>query len=220
MFKRLFTTKPAPTLSSLEAYAKWATSYPPHAHNTLMQAEETAMLALLPDVRGQTALDLACGTGRYGQVLAERGARRVISLDNSLPMLEHGRPAGAIAGTLERLPIADECADGVVCALALGHLPDLDAPMREIGRVLKPGGWALVSDFHPFLALSGAQRTFNAGGRTFAVEHYAHLYSDYARAAAAAGLAITAVDEPRIAQPNAPVQAKTPVALVFQFTRL
>ncbi|MDE2497874.1 MAG: biotin synthase, partial [Xanthomonadaceae bacterium] len=41
-------------LEPREAYALWAASYPPRAHNPVMQAEERAMLALMPvDLRGQ-----------------------------------------------------------------------------------------------------------------------------------------------------------------------
>ena len=55
-----------PTLAPAAAYALWAASYPPHAHNPLMLAEERAMLALLPgDLRGRALLDAGCGSGRY-----------------------------------------------------------------------------------------------------------------------------------------------------------
>ena len=93
----------------------------------------------------------------------------------------------------------------VLCALALGHIATLDAAMSELGRVLKTGGTALVSDLHPFVALSGAQRTFRAGGALYAVEHHVHLYGDVQRAAAAAGLHIDAVREPALAGSPAPV---------------
>ena len=41
----------------------------------------------MPPLAGQTVLDLACGTGRYGLMAQERGARGVISIDNSAAML-------------------------------------------------------------------------------------------------------------------------------------
>src|SRR5215216_2599278 len=70
------------------AYALWAASYPPHAHNPLMLAEERAMLALLPaDLRGQAVLDAGCGSGRYLLHALRRNARRGLGVDLSAEML-------------------------------------------------------------------------------------------------------------------------------------
>ena len=55
----------ATVLEPEAAYALWAESYPAHAHNPVMQAEERAMLAMLPaDLHGQAVLDAGCGSGR------------------------------------------------------------------------------------------------------------------------------------------------------------
>jgi len=199
-------------LPSLDAYAQWAASYPPHAHNALMQAEQTAMTALLPALAGQVVLDLACGTGRYGILAGGAGARSVIALDNSPAMLRaNPLPIRAVA-TTEAIPLASDSVDVILCGLALGHLPRLAPSIGEIARVLKPGGCALVSDFHPFIYLNGARRTFTApDGQTYAVEHHVHLYSDYHRAAADSGLRITAVREPR--------RDSAPIVIVYRFEK-
>jgi SAM-dependent methyltransferase len=77
----------------------------------------------------------------------------------------------------------------VVCALALGHLPRLTPSIWEMGRVLAPGGWALISDIHPSVALEGGKRTFTGDdGVTYAVEHYVHHLDDYRGVAEACGL--------------------------------
>lgn len=211
-FARRWLRRPLRTLPSLDAYALWAANYPPQAHNPLMEIEQAAMLELLPPLDGRVVLDLACGTGRYGLIAQGRGAAQVIGLDNSLPMLVGSPLRGRGQATSESVPLKSACIDVVLCGLALGHLPSVDASMREIGRVLKPGGAALVSDVHPFIALNGAQRTFAApGGRVYAVEHYAHLYADMHRAAAAAGLAVEALREP--------THAGAPVVIVYRFIR-
>ncbi len=62
------------------------------AHNKLMEIEQAAMLRQLPPLVGRDVLDLACGTGRYSQIAAERGARRVVGADNSFAMLRAGVP--------------------------------------------------------------------------------------------------------------------------------
>lgn len=223
---RLFGADAPQTLSSLRAYEKWAASYPPDAHNALMQAEQAAMLDLLPPLVGQSILDLACGTGRYGRLALERGAAAALGVDNSAAMLRANHlPLRALA-TSEALPLPDASFDGVICGLALGHLPALDASLRETARVLRPGGWALISDFHPFIFLNGQRRTFIApDGRVYAVEHYAHLYADYHAAAQRAGLRIDAVVEPRLRVDvgarfaDASTRAGTPVVIVYRMVK-
>lgn len=192
-------------LKSPQAYALWAPSYIPQAHNPLMQAEEGAVRDLLPALAGQVVLDAGCGTGRYARMAQAAGARRVLGVDNSLPMLLAGQrsapqtakfPVFAL-GSLDALPVKTASIDALICGLAVGHAPDLAAVLSEIGRVLRPEGIAIVSDFHPFLALSGSQRTFTLpGGAVYAVEHYPHLYSDFHTAARSSGLSIDAVREP------------------------
>lgn len=186
------------TLTSVDAYALWAATYPPTAHNPLMQVEGDAVTSLLPDVRGAVALDLASGTGRYGLVLRERGARVVMALDNSPDMLLANAIALKALSTCEAIPLASGTVDVIVCGMALGHLPRLEPSMNEISRVLTTGGVAIISDFHPILHFTGARRTFSANGSTYAVEHYAHLYADYHRTAWDAGLRIEDVREPSI----------------------
>lgn len=209
---RALLRRPPRTLNSLDAYALWAASYPPQAHNALMQAEQQAMLELLPPLAGRVVLDLACGTGRYGRLAQERGAAAVIGIDNSLPMLAGNRLPGRVQATTEAIPLRAGVVDVVLCGLAVGHLPALTEVLGEIGRVLLPGGIALISDVHPFVALNGAQRTFAApDGRVYAVEHYAHLYGDMQQAATRAGLRIDAVREPAL--------ERVPVAIVYLLRR-
>lgn len=207
-------------LHSRAAYALWAEFYPPHAHNPLMEAEEAAMRALLPDLRGRDVLDLACGTGRYAHIALAMGARSVIGLDDSLAMLAQGQRSGRpglrlACATLDRLPLGRASIDVVVCGLAVGHVAGLAAPFSEIARILRPGGCAIVSDFHPLLSLTGAERTFTHDGRTFAVAHHTHLYADVFDAANQAGLTIDAVREPRLTINK----REMPVAIVYRLCR-
>ncbi len=227
MFARIrrWLSRPAqpPTLTSLAAYQQWAATYPPIAHNVLMQTEEAAMLSLLPDVRGATLLDLACGSGRYARIALERGARLALGVDNSEAMLRVNALSLRTLGTLEAIPLASASLDGVLCGLAVGHIPRLGRAAGEIGRVLKPGGWALVSDFHPFVFLNGARRTFTgADGRTYAVEHYVHLYSDALESFTQAGLTVERVLEPRLTTTPDGVSssaAGAPVVLVYRLRK-
>lgn len=211
LYRRFF---PPRTLSSLAAYDLWAANYPPHAHNPLMQVEQAAMLGFLPPLAGLTVLDLASGTGRYGLLARQRGASRVIAIDNSPAMLRASPLPWRVQSTSESIPLPTASVDLVICALALGHLPRLQPSLDEIARVLKSGATALVSDVHPFVAFGGGQRTFHApDGAVYAVEHHAHRFADYHHAAQNAGLEIDTVAEPALES------GSTPVVIIFRFTK-
>lgn len=210
--RRLWKRRLRP-LPSQAAYALWAATYPPQAHNPLMQLEQAAVLALLPPVDERSALDLAAGSGRYGRLLAEAGAHPVLALDNSLPMLAHNDAPWRALASMGALPLASATVDVIVCGMAVGHMPLLADVLAEIGRVLRPGGAAVLSDLHPVQHYLGAQRTFTAGNWVLAVEHYPHGYADYAAAAEGAGLRIDAVAEPRL-KADGP-----PVVLVMRFMK-
>ncbi len=107
-----------------------------------------AILAILPDPPGLT-VDLGCGPGLLAGQLLGRGAE-VIGIDQSSNLLARARrncPAGDFrAGTLERIPLDDGQADLVIAAMVLHHLPDPARGLREIFRVLRPGGYLIVAD--------------------------------------------------------------------------
>ena len=221
-----------PILPPAEAYALWASSYPAHAHNPLMQAEERAMLGLLPDsLRGQAVLDAGCGSGRYILHALQRGATRVTGVDLSPEMLARARAelGGARAdvqlrqGSLAALPVDDGWADLTICGLVVGHLENLAAALAELRRATRPGGTLLCSDVHPIGHALGWLRDFKAGDRHYAVRHTPHLYSDWHAACAASGLRIERVLEPMLDPADIPAGAhfdrtalEVPVALVFQ----
>lgn len=99
---------------------------------------------------GQCVLDLACGTGvvarRASQVV--EGSGRVVGLDLNADMLEVARSrAPAVLwcrGDAGALPFADACFDVVLSLAALMFFPDRVGALREVRRVLRPGGRAAV----------------------------------------------------------------------------
>ncbi len=224
-------------LMPAEAYALWAASYPAHAHNPVMQAEERAMLGLMPDtLRGEAVLDVGCGSGRYMLHALRRGAARVIGVDLSPQMLARAgtelaalRTAGDIdlvQGSLAALPVPDARANLTVCGLVVGHLDNLQQALAELCRVTRPGGTLLCSDVHPIGHALGWLRDFKSGDRHYAVRHTQHLYSHWHAACAALGLRIEQVLEPMLDPADIPAEARfdraaleVPVALVFQLRR-
>ena len=233
-------TLPMPSVEMLEprdAYALWAASYPPCAHNPVMRAEERAMLALMPmDLRGQSVLDAGCGSGRYMLHALERGAARITGVDLSSEMLEraskelaacrHGGEIELMQGNLERLPLPKASADLAICGLTIGHLARLQPALAELRRVTRPGGAILCSDVHPIGHALGWLRDFKSGDGRYAVRHTPHLYSHWHAVCAAMQLEIAEVREPMLDPADIPEDAHfdrraldVPVALVFLLRR-
>jgi ubiquinone/menaquinone biosynthesis methyltransferase len=111
-------------------------------------------LASLAEVRpGQRAVDLACGTGDIALLLAERGAC-VTGIDLTPRMLhlarekDRQRVLRLAAGDMSRLPLAAASADLVTAGYGLRNVPSLDLALREIVRVLAPGGRFVALDFN------------------------------------------------------------------------
>lgn len=187
------------SLSTLEAYDLWAASYPPEPHNPLMRVEQKAMLDQWPDVAGRLALDLACGTGRYAELLAQSGAREVFATDFSAAMLRQVSVGQPIRANMMQLPFTDDSFDAVISGLALGHASDLGQWMCEIGRVLKGEGVLLYSDFHPEAARAGLTRTFKDDrNRSVTLPHYYYGLREQREAVEAADLTVEVVREVRV----------------------
>ncbi len=98
------------------------------------------------DVRGLRVIDVGCGDGPYAKLFA--GAAEVVGFD--LP----GNPRAQLHGSVEAIPVADASFDMVLCLQVLEHVPDPAAAVRELRRVVRPGGRVLASThgvypYHP-----------------------------------------------------------------------
>jgi SAM-dependent methyltransferase len=133
---------------------------------------------------GDLVLDLGCGAGRHAFEAFRRGAS-VVALDYSAAELKDVKAmfgalveagaatapdssrSGCVNGDATRLPFPDGVFDHVIAAEVLEHIPADETAMRELARVLKPGGtmavtvpawlpericWAITDEFHaPFV---------------------------------------------------------------------
>ena len=88
-------------------------------------------------------LDLGAGTGAANR---EFGERRVVALDPAPAMLGRNPLGRRVAGYGERLPFADGSFDGVFSAYVFRNLESIPETLREIHRVLRPGGAAAIVD--------------------------------------------------------------------------
>jgi ubiquinone/menaquinone biosynthesis C-methylase UbiE len=192
----------APVEVALQAgYAEWAATY--DERNPMVELERTVVGPILKQQLkpGMVVLDAGCGTGRHASVALELGCT-VIGLDISVPMLEVARarqPAPECAvGSLDALPIASGSIDFAVCGLALCHASDLGSPLRELRRVLKPGGRLVISDPHARSRYYGGQGFYgvdSAGRRRFVRNEHREA-SDWITTSLACGFTVAGCHEP------------------------
>ncbi|CAN5862637.1 hypothetical protein BH24ACT3_BH24ACT3_04710 [soil metagenome] len=200
-------------------YTEWSSRY--GGPNPAIACEEPVVHALLDAMPVGFALDAACGTGRHAARLSALG-HEVIGVDATPAMLDVARtnvPAADFRlGRLEELPVEDGSVDLITCALALTHVVDLAPVMREMSRVLRPGGRAVLSDIHPLNAMTGGIAGFPDGAITDGipyVRNLVHHVSEYVGAFGAAGLRIVDCLEPLVTEsllPNFPSYALFPDA--------
>ena len=176
---------------------------------------------LLGELSNRRVLEVGCGSAPCARWLATQGAR-VVGLDLSAAMLRHavqaaretGLPVSLVQADAGRLPFADNSFD-LACS-AFGAVPfvaDSAAVMREVARVLRPGGRWIFAVTHPLrwifpddpgeAGLTVAQSYFDrtpytevdsAGNPTY-VEHHRTL-GDRVREIVAAGLVLEDLVEP------------------------
>lgn len=110
-----------------------------------------ALVRAIDPQPGQRVLDVATGTGLVTEALARRAPCEIVALDQSQPMLAAARArldrdpelaarVTLVQGEAERLPFADAEFDALAFTYLLRYVDDRAATMRELARVVKPGG--------------------------------------------------------------------------------
>ena len=177
------------------------------------------------------ALDVGCGEGRFCRVLRDRGIDTV-GLDPTPALLATARARDTtgtyVEGLAEHLPFDDASFDLVVSYLTLIDIPDVQAAIREMARVLAPGGTLLIANLNGFNSACGDRDwVHDAEGRRehFPVDHYLderamwiewrgiriinhhRPLSTYMKALLDAGLVLTHFDEPEPSADASPSRA-------------
>jgi ubiquinone/menaquinone biosynthesis C-methylase UbiE len=172
----------SPAEQFLEA---WHTRYPDAGrHFSEARADDgtSSLDRLMQTVPpGARVLDLACGTGALSVVLDQALiTRQVLGVDLTMSELEIARrraPHGQfVRGRVQQLPFADVSLDCVLCHMALMLFDDVDIVLREVTRVLRPGG--------VFGAVTNAAAGLNPAGERIlgALSEQRHLIDSSRRA--------------------------------------
>jgi ubiquinone/menaquinone biosynthesis C-methylase UbiE len=101
------------------------------------------------DTEGKTLVDLGCGDGQWSVEISHRYNLKLVGIDyNSLRLeryIKNVPRAEARFGSCLEIPFADDSADIVMFHQVLEHIPKPEAALREIHRILRPGGWLILS---------------------------------------------------------------------------
>jgi demethylmenaquinone methyltransferase/2-methoxy-6-polyprenyl-1,4-benzoquinol methylase len=134
-----------------------------------------ALVSAVAPAPGQRILDVATGTGMVAAELLARADCSVVGVDQSAEMLSHARAhfAGVdaarvelIEGQAEALPFADASFDGLTFTYLLRYVDDPAATVRELARVVRPGGRVGSLEFGvpPWAPARAAWRLYTAVG--------------------------------------------------------
>jgi SAM-dependent methyltransferase len=189
-----------PVVSARQGYGEWAAHY----EDTVAFGIDTLLLpqvTSVPWASVESAADLACGTGRTGAWLTQRGVRGLDGVDATPEMMAQA----AAKGIYRSLRQGDVAATGLpsavyeLCTMSLAdeHLAELRPVYREAARLLKPRGQFLLLGYHPFFVLNGIPTHYHRGGdgEAVTIETHLHLFSHHFAAGTQAGLTLVEFKE-------------------------
>lgn len=126
----------------------------------------------LAERSGRILVDIGCGEGQISRLAAQSGegasGLAVIGVDPAFAQVSEARrrSGGSLSGggggqlytqgSALNLPVADGTADLAIACLVFEHIPDVDAALAEVARVLAPGGRFLFLLNHPLLQTPGS----------------------------------------------------------------
>jgi len=137
---------------------EWDARYGEEGDTYRVHLLNPALLSILGDVRGKRVLDAGCGNGYMCRLLARRGAQ-VVGVDLAPRWIEiaRGREPGLgieyHVGSIAHMPfLADGSFDAVISVCVLMDVRGYEDALREMHRVLVPGGTLAVAIMHPCFA--------------------------------------------------------------------
>jgi ubiquinone/menaquinone biosynthesis C-methylase UbiE len=151
LWKRIFTSRPSKRpLGEIVRHFNDAASDEEHFPSTIDPRIYHVQLILeyFGALNGKTVLDVGCGKGRFARVLAERYPESsIVAFDLAEAMLRHVPPGiRRCAGSMTALPFRSESCDCAYATESLEHAVDIDAAVREMCRVVRPGGRIAIID--------------------------------------------------------------------------
>lgn len=195
---------------------------------------DTLLESLIPEtLQGKTVLDLGAGNGRYTEILAKRGADRVIALDLSQSMTEETKARKdeqqldnleIVRGDFADLPIGEKKIDFVFSRFALMYTDKLAGAVESLARSLRDGGEMLfevnVATMDNQMQSGEMNRELvplilSHGDKSVNIKNFAYTLEEYQSAFENAGLKIVALEQ--FPADDLTVDPKYPNAEKFHF---
>ncbi|WP_326833894.1 GrpB family protein [Amycolatopsis rhabdoformis] len=195
-------------------YDAFSQAYADHAATSVTNAlyDRPAIVELAGDVSGHRVLDVGCAAGHLSALLAGQGAE-VVGVDVSEGLIALARKEFGGLATFEvadlaaPLSFADGAFDTVTASLVLHYLADFGPALRELHRVLRPGGQLVFSVHHPgedwrwferenYFETELLDDEFVLGTHRQAVKFYRRPLSETFDAVREAGFTVDRLEEP------------------------
>jgi SAM-dependent methyltransferase len=142
-------------------------------------------------------LDVGCGVGHLGRVLTAAGRDDIelVGIDFQSELLAEATTGyvGLIEGDVHCLPIRDSEFAAVIASNSLHHFAEPDVAMREITRVLRPGGQFVGHDPRYVTPLERAKKLMRRHDAAFTEDHKAFRVDEYRTLLGAGGLTVAEV---------------------------
>ncbi len=186
-----------PTTIGPNAYASWRAT-PLGAVTEAL--EQRLILGLMGSLQGIRLLDVGCGDGALVCAAASRGAEAAgVDPDPAMLAAAHARAdrdgikAAFLEGYIERLPFPDATFDVVVSITVLCFVPNASAAVREMARVLRPGGRLVLGELGRWSLWALIRRVRGwLGAATWKAAHF-RTGTELRALAEQAGLSVTAI---------------------------
>ena len=152
-------------------------------HDSYWRFHRDRFLASLPGP-GRLTLDVGCGEGRVTRDLRALG-HHVVGVDQSPAMVSAAREADPDGNYVEanaaELPFEDDSADLVISFMSLMDMDDMAGGVREMGRVLEPGGLLVATVVHPINSAGQFVPRQGVDDAPYIIQSYldSRLYEDY-----------------------------------------
>lgn len=194
-FKKKITT-----LDPLTGYNLWAEKYGRES-NPIKNLSDQFITSHLPALENKSVLDVGCGAGKFCKLAEGQQASKIMGIDLSPEMITVAKKnchrTDFIINDAALVPLEKNSFDIVICALMLAHQKELEPTLSVLIQSLTPRGQLLITDFHPYLTLMNAKRTFTGtDNKTYEVEHYLHLFEAYFKCVKKYGATIKHLEEP------------------------
>lgn len=146
-----------------QAYDDWRATSLGTITETL---ERRLILRFTGELGGCSVLDVGCGDGALALAFWKNGAAKVIGCDVDPRMIaqanaeavRQGAPVDYLLASAERLPFQDRSFDIVTIITVLAFVPEPDLAIREIVRVLRPGGHVVIGDLGKWSSWAASRR--------------------------------------------------------------